>query len=289
MSVYRKYSQFLLSQQEKRIGAACLVWLLAGTCSLHSLENNGRGTKAVGMANAFVAVADNLWAVNYNPAGLTQVTDIQCSAFIVPNQFGVPELRTTALAAAVPFSFATVALKAENFGFDLYKETEIGMAFALKLDQNISGGLSLNLHRLDLARYGSTQDVILHGGILANALQNVKVGFNFNNILGATVGGLDEKIPQLFTLGACWSPLEDLQVSLELEKDIRSPASMKWGIEQIVFDVLAFQGGVANNPEKYSAGIAVKYSFIEFGYAGYSHLDLGWTHQIEISFKLANE
>jgi len=43
------------------------------------------------------------------------------------------------------------------------------MAFALKLDQNISGGLSLNLHRLDIARYGSTQNIILNGGILAYA------------------------------------------------------------------------------------------------------------------------
>jgi hypothetical protein len=266
--------------------AACLICLLAGTSYLHSLENNGRGTKAIGMANAFVAVSDNLWAVNYNPAGLTQVTGIQCSAFIIPNQFGLPELRTTALAAAVPFSFATFAFKAEKFGFDLYKETEVGMAFALKLDQNISGGLSLNLHRLDIARYGSTQNVLLNGGILAYALKSVKVGFNFNNMMGATVGRLGEKIPQLFALGACWSPLYDLLLSMEMEKDIRYPASIKWGIEQMMFDVLAFHAGVANNPEKYSAGIAVKYSFFEFGYAGYSHLDLGWTHQIEISFKL---
>jgi hypothetical protein len=289
MFMHRKYSQFLLPQQEKRICNVCLICLLAGTFYLYSMENNGRGTKAIGMANAFVAVSDNLWAVSHNPAGLTQVTCIQCSAFIIPNQFGLPELRTTTLAAAVPFSFATFALKAEKFGFDLYKETEAGMALALKLDQNISGGLCLNLHRLDIARYGSTQNVILNGGILAYVLRNVKVGFNFNNMMGATIGKLGEKIPQQFALGACWYPLNDLLLSLEMEKDIRYHASIKWGIEQKVFDVLAFRAGVANNPEKYSAGIAVKYSFFEIGYAGYSHLDLGWTHQIEISFKLDDE
>ena len=289
MNVHRKYSQFLLPQQGKRIIAVCLICLLSGTSYLHSLENNGSGTKAIGMANAFVAVSDNLWAVNYNPAGLTQITTIQCSAFIIPNQFGLSELRTTALAAAVPFPFATFACKAEKFGFDLYKETEIGMACALKLDQNISGGLTLNLHRLDIARYGSTQNVILNGGILAHALKRVKVGFNFNNIMGASVGRLGEKIPQQFALGTCWSPLDDLLLSLEMEKDIRYPASIKCGIEQIAFNVLAFHAGVANNPEKYSAGIAVKYSFFEFGYAGYSHHDLGWTHQIDISIKLDDE
>jgi len=286
MYVHKKYSQFLLPQQGKRIGAVCFFCLLAGISYLHSLENNGRGTKAIGMANAFVAVSDNLWAINYNPAGLTQLTGIQCSAFIIPNQFGLPELRTTAFTAAVPLSFATIALKAEKFGFDLYKETEVGMAFALKLDQNVSGGLTLNLHRLDIARYGTTQNVILDGGILAYALKGVKVGFNFNNIMGATVGAQGEKIPQLFSLGTCWSPFDDLLLSMEMEKDIRFPASVKWGIEQMVFGLIAFHVGVANNPEKYSAGIGVKYSFFEFGYAGYSHLDLGWTHQIEISFKL---
>lgn len=286
MNVHRKYSQFLLSQQGKRIATVCLVWLMAGTSYLCSMENNGRGTKAIGMANAFVAVSDNPWAVNYNPAGLTQITGIQCSAFIIPDQFGLPELRTAALAAAVPFSFATFALKAEKFGFDLYKETEVGMACALKLDQNISGGVIFNLHRLDIARYGSIQNVILNGGILAHALKNVKIGFNFNNMMGATVGKMSEKIPQLFALGTCWSPLNGLLLSLEMEKDIRYPASIKWGMEQMVFDVLAFRAGVANNPEKYSAGIAVKYSCFEFGYAGYSNIDLGWTHQIDISFKL---
>jgi hypothetical protein len=286
MYVHKKYSQFLLPRQGKRISSVCLICLLAGTSYLLSLENNGRGVKAIGMANAFVAVSDNLWAVNYNPAGLTQVTGIQCSAFIVPNQFGLPELQTTSFAAAVPLSFATVALKAEKFGFDLYQETEVGMAFAFKVDQNISGGFSFNLHRLDIAHYGSTQKTILNGGILAYALKNVKVGFNFNNIMGATVGRTREKLPQLFAIGTCWSPLKDLLLSLEMEKDIRYPASIKWGIEQIVFDALAFHAGVANNPEKYSAGITVKYSFFEFGYAGYSHFDLGWTHQIEISLRL---
>ena len=102
----------------------------------------------------------------------------------------------------------------------------------------------------------------------------------------ATLGRIDEKMPQVYSLGACLSPFHDLQVSIEMEKDIRFPASIKMGIEQIVFGVLAFRAGTANNPDKYSIGIAARYSFFEFGYAGYSHPDLGWTHQIELSFKL---
>ncbi len=282
----KKYTQILLPRQVKRSGYAIIACLLTNYPHLFALENNGLGIKAIGMANAFTALSDNCWAINYNPAGLASLTAFQCSAFIVPQQFGLQELQTTALAAARPFSFATIGIKVEKFGFDLYKETEFGLAVASKIDGNISGGLSFQYQRLDIDRYGTAGNFSINGGIIARVLKNVDVGFDINNITGATIGKTDEKMPQVCSLGACLSPLNEFKVSIEMEKDIRFPASIKMGIEQIVFDVIAFRAGVANNPDKYSLGFAVRYSFYEFGYAGYSHPDLGWTHQIELSFKL---
>jgi hypothetical protein len=286
MYVQKKYSQFLLTRQVKSMSARWFIIVLICHSALHSMENNGRGTKAIGMANAFVAVSDNSWSINYNPAGLLQIKRIECSAFMVPCQFGLSELRTTAFAIAVPFSFSTVALKAEQFGFNLYRETELGAACAARLDENIYGGLAVNFHRLDIARYGSAHHIMFNAGLLGYVVRNVRIGFCLNNITGTTMGKQSDKIPQICALGVCWSLVDDLLMSVELEKDIRFPASIKWGVEQTVFDVLAFRVGVSNNPGKYSAGMAVKYSFLEFGYAGYSHPDLGWTHQIDLSFRL---
>jgi hypothetical protein len=238
------------------------------------------------MANAFVAISDNPWAINYNPAGLSQIYTLQCSAFIVPEQFGLAELRTTAIAAAVPLSISTLGLKVEKFGFDLYSETEIGIALAVKLDRNVSAGISLNYNRLAIKGYGTESNFTLDAGIFAPVLECVKVGFSIHNVTGTKIGKVAEKMPQVCAIGAGWFPLDDLQLSIEMEKDVRFPASIKLGMEQVVFHVIAFRAGVANNPDKYSAGITLKYLFFEFGYAGYSHPDLGWTHQIELSFKL---
>src|SRR5664279_1875174 len=91
-----KYTQNLSTQQAKRLCCAMIACLLILHQNLFTMENNGRGTKAIGMANAFAAVSDNCWAIDYNPAGLAGITAIQCSAFIVPDQFGLQELRTTA-------------------------------------------------------------------------------------------------------------------------------------------------------------------------------------------------
>ena len=282
----KKYSQILLSHQAKRLQYIIIIFLFIPHSLLSGMENNGLGTKAIGMANAFVAVSDNSWAINYNPAGLTSLNTIQCSAFIVPDQFGLQELKTTALAAAAPLSFATLGIKAEKFGFELYSETEFGLALAKKIDKNISVGLGLEYNRVDIARYGTAHSFYIDGGLIAHVLKSVDVGFSVHNITNATLGRTDEKMPQVFNMGACWYPFHDFQVSIEMEKDIRFPASIKLGIEQIIFGVIALRAGTANNPDKYSAGIGVRYSLFEFGYAGYSHPDLGWTNQIELSFIL---
>ena len=286
MFMLGKYTQILLPQQVKRISFAIIAFFLINHPYLFAMENNGLGTKAIGMANAFTAVSDNCWAINYNPAGITSVTAFQCSAFIVPQQFGLQELQTTAFAAAMPLSFASIGIKVEKFGFDLYSETEFGLALAKMIDRNISAGLYFGYQRLDIARYGTAGSFFFNGGLIAHIMENIDAGFSVHNITDATLGRTGEKMPQVFDLGACWVPFHDLYFSIEMEKDVRFPASIKMGIEQIVFSVIALRTGVANNPDKYSAGIAVRYSFFEFGYAVYSHPDLGWTNQIDLSFKL---
>ena len=177
-------------------------------------------------------------------------------------------------------------MNAEKFGFDLYSETEFGLAFARKIDKNISTGLSFEYYRLDIARYGAAAGFFVNGGLMAHMVERIDVGFSVHNITAATIGHTKERIPQVFSSGVCWSPLHDLSVSVEMEKDIHFPASIKMGIEQLMFSVVALRAGVANNPDKYSFGIGLRYSLFEFGYAGYSHPDLGWTHQIDLSFKL---
>jgi len=281
-----KYTQILPPQQVKRLGCAIIACLLINHSHFFAMENNGRGTKAIGMANAFVAVSDNCWAFNYNPAGIANIAAFQCSAFIVPEQFGLQELKTAALAAAAPLSFTTIGINLEKFGFDLYSETEFGLTLAKKINKNISAGLGFEYNRLDISRYGTAGSFSINGGLLAHIVECVNVGFSVHNITDATIGRICEKLPQMFNVGACWFPFHGLQVSIEMEKDIRFPSSIKLGIEKIVFDAIALRAGAANNPDKYSLGIAARYSFFEFGYAGYSHPDLGWTHQIELSFKL---
>jgi hypothetical protein len=284
MFMLKKYTQILLSQQAKRVGGMIIICLLSHPSHFFAMDNNGLGTKAIAMANAFVAISDNCWAVHYNPAGLVKVTDCQCSACIIPAQFGLQELKTSALGAALPFPLVSTGVEAVKFGYDLYSEMELEIALAKKIDKIFSAGLSFEYYRIDIARYGTAGSFIINGGFMTQVADGVEIGFSVHNLIGAIVGKTDEKLPQVINLGACWLLYTDLHISMEMEKDIRFPASIKMGIEQIVISAIAIRAGVANNPDKYSFGLGIRYSSFEFGYAGYSHPDLGWTHQVDLTF-----
>ncbi|MEK6565955.1 MAG: hypothetical protein AABZ41_04535 [Bacteroidota bacterium] len=266
-----------------RLSILVLLTALCSEASSARGDNNGRGTKAVSLGNSFVSLADNCWAVVYNPAGLTQLSSTCASVFFVPQQFGLPELRTVAAAVAIPVGSFVTGLEVEQFGFDLYKETGVRFGLSSFVDEHISAGATLSLTRIAIDRYGSQTTATVDVGLLARVHENLKLGFSYLNSLGARVGVVGEQLPQVFLFGASYS-IESIVLVAEIEKDIRYETIVKGGIEQSLFDFLRLRVGLSNNPDKFSGGFGLTYSNAEFGYAGYSHPDLGWTHQLEMSF-----
>jgi hypothetical protein len=252
---------------------------------LSAHENNGCGTKAIAVANAFVALADNPWAVCYNPAGLTQIRSPMFASFYVPQQFGVPELKTIAASAAIPLNSATVGAFIEQFGFELYRTTSIGLGCGFNPLDRISVGAAIDVEEVAIARYGVSHNITIDLGFLGKPANNLAIGFCLKNVTAATIGANRERLPQYVLMGACYSPFTGFCMVTELEKDVQFPLVVKVGIEQDFFEFVSLRCGVANNPDKFSAGLAVRYDSFEFGYAGYSHSDLGWTHQIELAIQ----
>ncbi len=274
-----------MSNEMKRL---LFVLLCTSSMCTAGTENNGRGAKSIGLGNAFVAVADNPWAVYYNPAGLASLQSFETSVFVIPQQFGLSQLRTISLAAAVPTNLGTFALGVSQFGFELYRETQVSLGIGETIDWGVSGGLTANLFHISLGDYGSTQSATVDIGLLAHFQEQVTLGFSYKNLLGATVGSQKDRLPQVFSFGTSYTPVNNFLLTLELEKDIRYPAIIKAGAEQTILDLLSIRAGVSNNPDKFSGGMAVRYSQFEFAYAGYSHPQLGWTHQLELTFQLGS-
>jgi hypothetical protein len=258
---------------------ASLPWIAEA-----GFDVNGRGARPIALSNAFVAVGRSPWSTVYNPAGLAFCNSFEGGLFLSPHQFGLKELRTISAAGVIPFGPGSAGIIFDQFGFDLYRETELAAGVGIMLDDGVAVGGVITIGRLALDRYGSTTIESYDLGALLEIIDGLRIGFDWKNITAATIAGTGETIPQVLAAGLCYDLNGDSRMSMEVEKDIRFPLSVRMGIEHSFLKVLTLRFGMGNNPDKFSCGLGVRVAWCELSYAGYSHPQLGWTHQIELSF-----
>jgi long-subunit fatty acid transport protein len=276
----------IFSNCHKARTAATRIALLLSIVSAvaqSGLERNGVGTRAIALANAYVAIADDAWAVYYNPAGLARISSVQVSAFFSPAQFGMKELRTVSGGATFPLSFCTGGVVIDGFGCDLYRETSLSCAFGTIVINGISLGATAHFGRITIEGYGSASRLIFDAGGIATVTDDVCVGWCWKNVTQTVVGANWERLPQIMSMGVCYEITEHSRLAVELEKDIRYPIIKKFSFEQQLLDAISVRLGISDNPDKFSCGLGFRVGGIEFSYAGYSHPQLGWTHQVELS------
>ena len=267
---------------------ARVTWIfLAAPIVAHAgFDSNGRGSRPISLANTYVAIADDPWAVVYNPAGLARILDVRVAAFVSPAQFGMAELRTASVGAVVPSHVCTGGVVIDQFGYELYKETVASFGVGKTVNEWISFGVAIHCARFAIEHYGTETRWLCDAGGIASVTEDIRIGCCWKNITQTTIGSHSEQLPQILTMGVCYEINQHSRLTMELEKDIRYPFIKKFGYEQQIFDILSVRLGVSDNPDKFALGFGVRVGGVDFSYAGYSHPQLGWTHQVEMSFTI---
>ena len=251
-------------------------------------DRKGSGTRSVSTSGAGVAVSGDPWVAERNPAGLADLTSFQFGVCYMPQLYGLSELKTIGGVATAPLANGGLGLVVERFGYDLYQETEASLSWGFRTVHGINAGVSVGLQDLTIARYGNGIRWTVGCGVLARITQDAALGVSVQNAASTTLGVRGDRLPTVVLLGACWRPMKGLLVAPAVEKDLRYPLSVRIGVEQELLGVLALRGGLSTEPDELSAGIGVHWSGLEFGYAGFRHPDLGWSHQIDMIFTLEN-
>ncbi len=144
--------------------------LLAALCpgrAAAAFSDTGAGARAPGMGNAFVAVADDVYSLHYNPAGLGLLDRPELAASYTKHLVGLSDgsdMGMSFLGYAYPLKagHGTVAASWRQFNLDsgLYQEQIFGLSYGNALLKNFGpgdlyGGVSLkNLNR----SFGSTPE-----------------------------------------------------------------------------------------------------------------------------------
>lgn len=239
------------------------------------------------MGGAFVGIADNAWAMMYNPAGLAQLRAGEISAFYSPQPFGLKELSLGTAVVVQPTSWGSFGVSGSRFGFELYREISGAISYANSYSDIFFFGLNVTYNSLTIKNYGSASTVGVDIGVLTKITSELRWGFYAANINAPAIGQAKEKLPQVYSSGLSYMPVAGLLVGVDVVKDVRYSAVVKGGLEYKPLDVVSLRAGVGSNPTRFSSGLGVHYSFVQFDYALTSHQELGLSHQfsVTINFK----
>ncbi len=230
------------------IGLCFPVGVFGQSIFVNSPASLGRG--ATGVTSA------DLWSPILNPAGISQAASPSASvAYHLP--YFVNELSSKSALGIVPFRFGVLSAYVNQYGYSLYQENKVGIAYARSLAPNLHASFQLNFQNTHLSQSGSGSQLYAGLGIIYAPLDAVKLGFYISNPEQSSITVMEStsKIPSIFILGFNWSASSDFDVSCEVEKQNGFDMLYKMGLEYSINQRIWIRTGVLGKPVNYTLGL----------------------------------
>ena len=247
------------------------------------------GARQISMANSDAALANDVFSLFSNPAGLAQLNWREVGIYYSPAPFGLTELSNGYVAYNEPFNFGSISIGGMTYGFDLYRESKVVLGYAYNYENILFAGATVNYHTYSIQNYGSTSAFYFNVGGLVYILDELRWGFVVNNLNRASIADIDDQIPMVLSTGFSYDIFQNFSLNFALEKDIRFNPSVQLGIEYDIIEYLSLRAGTSNDPSRFTAGVGINYSIFSLDYAFFTHQDLGLTHQAGIILTFGKE
>jgi hypothetical protein len=280
-----------------------ILTLLIGQSFAGVFDDRNPSARATAMSNAYVAIANEVWAGYFNPAGLASLRQYEFG-FAVQRPYNMKFFRNGFLGVTFPLPerYGTIGLNTETFyvdynGNQLSVENTIGLSHGFYLlndmHSSLSVGYNLKYYYWDLGEsvggleLGSAGTFGVDVGLQASIYRRTYVGVYIYNINGPSIGSeVAHDLPQRIVIGAAYKPYTGLTTSLAIEKTIGFDTQVQGGFEFFLVDWLAIRAGASTNPSRFSAGFGLLYKGFQLDYSFQTHDVLAETHKFGFIYRL---
>lgn len=224
------------------------------------------------------------WSLYNNQAGLASLSQAQVGVF---HQRGiVRELSYQAVGVVVPFDNGTLGWSCQYFGYSKYHEMFSGITYAMQLDEHLAAAVQVDYIFTHLyGMYENTHFLTFEAGLIYEPVEKLSIGTHLFNPVGITGLRKKQSLPAIFRMGAGYHISDELFVSTELEKDLKMPAQLKFGVEYKLNDLFCFRTGFSTQPIIQSFGIGYKWNHFILDISVRRHNVLGYAPQCSINYK----
>lgn len=248
-------------------------------------ENVSIGGRSAGMGNASVTFTD-LWSAHNNQAGMAYYKSMAAGVYY-ENRFMMKEMGQKAFTFVLPVKNSGVfGVNYSNFGYNLYNENKIGLAYAMPFGERVSAGLQLDYIYTHIAEdYGNRGAFTFEVGVRAVLIKNLVFAAHiFNPIRAKASKYSEERIPSIIKGGLSYTFSEKALISAEIEKDINYKPVFKAGAEYHIVKPLYVRIGIGTSPLVNTLGVGIEIHKFKIDIATMRHPVLGFSPQMSLSF-----
>lgn len=248
-------------------------------------ENYIVGSRSAGIAHSSVAISD-LWAVQNNPACMVDINKISAGLYY-ENRFLIKELSLKSFVLAVPVNFGVIGLSVNYFGFSLYNESKIGLAYARKFGERFSAALQIDYLSTRIGEnYGNKSLLTFDVGLSSKINDKLTIAAHIFNPQSAEISrSYDERTPAIIKIGAAYFISDGLLLSFEADKNINNDAIIKSGIEYLLMKKVYLRTGISTNPLINFFGVGFNFKNFTVDFSSSIHNVLGFSSQISFSYQ----
>lgn len=259
--------------------------IILGLCLFTTLLSNAQSGSFAGMGNASVMLHD-FWASFSNQAGLANVESPSIGLDYY-NHFWLSETGTQRGAFVLPTRSGNFSLSYQRYGYALYSENNLGLAFARKLGELVSAAVQFDyLFYHQSEAYGNRGAFLIETGIIAQLTSEFSVGLHLYNPTRVKLADYqDERVPTLMRFGLAYYFSPWVLLSVETEKNLEQKARFKCGLQYEPVKSLFLRTGLMTQPNVFTAGLGYQIKNFTTDLAFISHETLPLSSQIALTYK----
>ncbi len=196
-------------------------------------EDLGVGARPIGMGNAYTALADDVNAIYYNPAGLAQLDESQFTSGYGKLYWGLDDgsnLGSGFVGYAHPlYHWGTLGAGWVNFGLQgLYRENSFIFSYGRNLKKRLLAGLNLKLLSKKYGKDSYTENALIDGGPATTGERDPVFSKGYSKTGFSTDLGFLYKFNREYSLGLTLTDINQPRMDLK-DKKSRVPIGVRSG------------------------------------------------------------
>ncbi len=226
------------------------------------------------------------WCTLGAPALLSSVRRMQGGLAHFPAPWGIGELSGSAAVLAIPAGPGGIGLSVTRFGFDLYAETNLGVAYGGSAGILLYG-IGARYRHLRIERYGSAGVPCIDAAVVIVTGDWFRWGIRITDVNRPALGRTGERVRESVSLAVAFFPPGAPSLAFQAERDELGSFSTKAGVSY-KGEILSVRFGMSGSFTRIHCGLEVTPGGLGIGYGVVVHPELGWSHSAWLVIDIAS-